>query len=79
MTEKKKKEEEKVNATIVDQSELEGRVAQLTQTAQNLANQLNQYMGLASQYEGTISAMTQRLQEKDNIIAQLNSRIQGGE
>ena len=58
------------------------RNANLTQTAQNLADQLNKNMVLISQYEGTIGAMTTRLQEKDNIIRQLQmqlQQLQGGE
>ena len=79
MTEKKTKKNE--NAELQEQvAMLSERNAQLTNTAQNLANQLNTYMGLASQYEGTIGGMTSRLQEKDNIISQLNSQLrQGGE
>ena len=77
-------ETKKKNGTKELEEQLAGlgeRNAQLTSTAQNLANQLNTYMGLASQYEGTINAMTQRLQEKDNIIGQLNSQLtqKGGE
>ncbi len=81
MSEKKKKADEKKE--VEEQMEMMAqRNANLTQTAQNLADQLNKNMVLISQYEGTIGAMTTRLQEKDNIIRQLQmqlQQLQGGE
>jgi hypothetical protein len=81
MSEKKKKVDEKKEQE--EQMEMMAqRNANLTQTAQNLADQLNKNMVLISQYEGTIGAMTARLQEKDNIIRQLQlqlQQLQGGE
>tara|TARA_R100001198_G_C5201285_1_gene190201 strand:+ start:102 stop:353 length:252 start_codon:yes stop_codon:yes gene_type:complete len=81
MSEKKKKVDEKKEQE--EQMEMMAqRNANLTQTAQNLADQLNKNMVLISQYEGTIGAMTTRLQEKDNIIRQLQmqlQQLQGGE
>ena len=78
----KKKEKKNENDEMQEQMQmLTQHNAQLQETAQNLANQLNTYMGISSQYERTIGAMTQRLQEKDNIIAQLNAQVRqtGGE
>ena len=81
MSEKKKKVDEKKE--VEEQMEMMAqRNANLTQTAQNLADQLNKNMGLVSQYEATIGAMTTRLQEKDSIIRQLQmqlQQLQGGE
>jgi uncharacterized protein YlxW (UPF0749 family) len=82
MSKKKENETKNENDEMQEQFQLlTERNAQLQSTAQNLANQLNTYMGLTSQYEGTIGVMSQRLQEKDNIIAQLNAQVRqtGGE
>ena len=86
MSEKEKKMTMKDMEAKVEQ--LEGNVHMLTernanamQTAQNLANQLNETLGATAQYERTIAVMSKRLTDKDNIIAQLQQQItqQGGE
>ena len=81
MSEKKKEKKNEIDEMREQMQMLMQNNAQLQETAQNLANQLNTYMGTASQYERTIGAMTLRLQEKDNIIAQLNAQVRqtGGE
>ena len=86
MSEKEKKMTMKDMEAKVEQ--LEGNVHMLTernsnamQTAQNLANQLNETLGATAQYERTIAVMSKRLTDKDNIIAQLQQQVtqQGGE
>jgi len=86
MSEKEKKMTMKEMEAKVEQ--LEGNVQMLTernsnamQTAQNLANQLNETLGATAQYERTIAVMSKRLTDKDNIIAQLQQQVtqQGGE
>lgn len=86
MSEKEKKMTMKDMEAKVEQ--LEGNVQMLTernsnamQTAQNLANQLNETLGATAQYERTIAVMSKRLTDKDNIIAQLQQQVtqQGGE
>ena len=86
MSEKEKKMTMKEMEARVEQ--LEGNVQMLTernanamQTAQNLANQLNETLGATAQYERTIAVMSKRLTDKDNIIAQLQQQVtqQGGE
>ena len=86
MSEKEKKMTMKDMEAKVEQ--LEGNVHMLTarnanamQTAQNLANQLNETLGATAQYERKIAVMSKRLTDKDNIIAQLQQQVtqQGGE
>ena len=79
MTEKKKTKNDELKELQVQNEGLTERNAQLMQTAQNLANQLNETLGATAQYERTIAVMSKRLSDKDNVIAQLNQQIQGGE
>lgn len=83
MSEKIKKKTVKEMEAMVE--ELEGnlqvlaeRNANAMQTAQNLANQLNDTLGATAQYERTIAVMSKRLSDKDNVIAQLQQQMQQG-
>jgi len=83
MSEKEKKKTVKEMEVMVE--ELEGnlqvlaeRNANAMQTAQNLANQLNETLGATAQYERTIAVMSKRLSDKDNVIAQLQQQMQQG-
>jgi len=86
MSEKEKKKTMKEMETTVEELQanlqlLTERNATAMQTAQNLANQLNETLGATAQYERTIAVMSKRLSDKDNIIAQLQQQLtqQGGE
>jgi len=64
--------------TKKDEDEAQEALAQLQQnamnlqgTAQNLANQLSQYMQLCKHYEQTINILTGRLQEQQRLVEQL--------
>ena len=83
MSDKEKKKTMKEMEAMVE--ELEGnlqvlaeRNANAMQTAQNLANQLNETLGATAQYERTIAVMSKRLSDKDNVIAQLQQQMQQG-
>tara|TARA_R100000005_G_scaffold47425_1_gene22676 strand:+ start:2918 stop:3181 length:264 start_codon:yes stop_codon:yes gene_type:complete len=83
MSEKEKKKtmkemEELVQQLQTDIGVLTERNANAMQTAQNLANQLNENLGALAQYERTIAVMSRRLSDKDNIIAQLQQQAQQG-
>ena len=83
MSEKEKKKtmkemEELVQQLQTDMGVLTERNANAMQTAQNLANQLNENLGALAQYERTIAVMSRRLSDKDNIIAQLQKPAQQG-
>ena len=81
MTKKKTdKEEENVNEKpsetelALEQMSLNNQ--QLQGTAQQLANQLQQYMALCSHYEQTINVLTGRVQELKSQVAQLQQTAQ---
>ena len=67
--------------TKKDEEEAQEALAQLGQnamnlqgTAQNLANQLSQYMQLCKHYEQTINILTGRLQEQQRLVEQLQQQ-----
>ena len=77
MTKGKKKKEETTKdeevrlqpeQTEVDVQALTQNALQLQQTAQNLANQLQQYIQLCKHYEQTINILTGRLQEQERLL-----------
>ena len=59
--------------TEVDVQALTQNALQLQQTAQSLANQLQQYMQLCKHYEQTINILTGRLQEQERLVQQLSA------
>lgn len=74
MSKKEKKQDEKND----NENELEEAMTQLTLnnqqlqgTAQQLANQLNQYIALCGHYEQTINVMSGRIQEMKQQISNL--------
>ena len=77
MTEKKttkkttKKDEEEAQTAL---AELQQNALNLQGTAQNLANQLQQYIALCRHYEQTINILTGRLQEQQRLVEQLNQQ-----
>ena len=77
MTEKKttkkttKKDEEEAQTAL---AELQQNALNLQGTAQNLANQLQQYIALCKHYEQTINILTGRLQEHQRLVEQLNQQ-----
>jgi len=78
MSEKKKTKNDEIEELQGQLASLTERNSQLMNTAQNLANQLNDNLGALAQYERTIAVMGKRLSDKDNIIAQLNQQTQQG-
>ena len=73
-----RKKEKKQNEKNDNENELEEAMAQLTLnnqqlqgTAQQLANQLNQYIALCGHYEQTINVMSGRIQEMKQQISNL--------
>ena len=78
MSEKKKTKNDEIEELQGQLAGLTERNSQLMNTAQNLANQLNDNLGVLAQYERTIAVMSKRLSDKDNIIAQLNQQTQNG-
>jgi len=81
----KKKAEKKEEAENVNEEPSETEMAmqqmslnnqQLQGTAQQLANQLQQYMALCSHYEQTINVLTGRVQELKGQVAAANAQNQ---
>ncbi len=66
-----KKDEEEAQAAL---AELQQNALNLQGTAQNLANQLSQYMQLCKHYEQTINILTGRLQEQQRLVEQLQQQ-----
>ena len=61
-----KKDEEEAQEAL---AQLQQNAMNLQGTAQNLANQLSQYMQLCKHYEQTINILTGRLQEQQRLVA----------
>ena len=72
----KKKEETKENELEQAMAQMQLNNQQLQGTAQNLANQMQQYMALCSHYEQTINVLTGRVQELKQTVASLQSQLQ---
>lgn len=62
-----KKDEEEAQEAL---AQLQQNAMNLQGTAQNLANQLSQYMQLCKHYEQTINILTGRLQEQQRLVEQ---------
>ena len=92
MTEKKKNKDEMMikienelkgvlaqnEKLLASTTELSTQSDNLINSANQLAAQLNNHMQLTSHYETTINILTGRIKEKDNVIAQLNQKMQQG-
>lgn len=65
-----KKDEEEAQEAL---AQLQQNAMNLQGTAQNLANQLSQYMQLCKHYEQTINILTGRLQEQERLVQQLSA------
>tara|TARA_R110002020_G_scaffold32427_3_gene99748 strand:+ start:5676 stop:5960 length:285 start_codon:yes stop_codon:yes gene_type:complete len=65
-----------IEKAVVDVEALTRNALQLQQTAQNLANQLQQYMQLCKHYEKTINILTGRLEEQERLVQQLSANAQ---
>lgn len=65
-----------IEKAVVDVEALTRNALQLQQTAQNLANQLQQYMQLTKHYEKTINILTGRLEEQERLVQQLSANAQ---
>tara|TARA_R110002020_G_scaffold106867_5_gene248454 strand:- start:927 stop:1214 length:288 start_codon:yes stop_codon:yes gene_type:complete len=63
---------------LVSTNELSVKVDNLVNTANQLATQLNSQIQLIAHYETTINILTGRIKEKDNMIVQLNKKMQKG-
>ena len=72
----KKEEEPQENELEQAMAQMQLNNQQLQGTAQNLANQLQQYMALCSHYEQTINVLTGRVQELKQSVASLQSQLQ---
>ena len=66
-----KKDEEEAQEAL---AQLQQNAMNLQGTAQNLANQLSQYMQLCKHYEQTINILTGRLQEQKRLVEQLQQQ-----
>ena len=66
-----KKDEEEAQEAL---AQLQQHAMNLQGTAQNLANQLSQYMQLCKHYEQTINILTGRLQEQQRLVEQLQQQ-----
>ena len=66
-----KKDEEEAQEAL---AQLQQNAMNLQGTAQNLANQLSQYMQLCKHYEQTINILTGRLQEQQRVVEQLQQQ-----
>ena len=75
MTKKKteKKDEKDELETAMQQMQVNNQ--QLQGTAQNLANQLQQYMALCSHYEQTINVLTGRVAELKQTVASVQAQV----
>tara|TARA_R110000751_G_scaffold54988_2_gene118039 strand:+ start:3154 stop:3411 length:258 start_codon:yes stop_codon:yes gene_type:complete len=83
MTDKKDKKgmtelKKEIEDLSISVEELTTNNSSLVNSANQLAGQLNSYMGLCSQYETTINLLSGRIKDKDNVIAQLNQKMQTG-
>lgn len=93
MTEKKRNNKDKMMTKIENEltealkqnenllastNELSVKVDNLVNTANQLATQLNSQIQLIAHYETTINILTGRIKEKDNMIVQLNKKMQKG-
>tara|TARA_R100000458_G_scaffold59850_1_gene72198 strand:- start:5800 stop:6045 length:246 start_codon:yes stop_codon:yes gene_type:complete len=75
-TEKKDENEKAEDETELAMQQMTANNQQLQGTAQNLANQLQQYMALCSHYEQTINVLTGRVQELKQQIGNLSQQGQ---
>ena len=71
-----KKDEEEAQEAL---AQLQQNAMNLQGTAQNLANQLSQYMQLCKHYEQTINILTGRLQEQQRLVEQLQRQQNASE
>ena len=78
MAKKNEKKEEETQENELEQAmaQMQLNNQQLQGTAQNLANQLQQYMALCSHYEQTINVLTGRVQELKQTVASLQNQLQ---
>ena len=78
MAKKNEKKEEETQENELEQAmaQMQLNNQQLQGTAQNLANQMQQYMALCSHYEQTINVLTGRVQELKQSVASLQSQVQ---
>ena len=78
MAKKNEKKEEETQENELEQAmaQMQLNNQQLQGTAQNLANQSQQYMALCSHYEQTINVLTGRVQELKQSVASLQSQVQ---
>jgi len=78
MAKKNEKKEEKTQESELEQAmtQMQLNNQQLQGTAQNLANQMQQYMALCSHYEQTINVLTGRVQELKQTVASLQTQLQ---
>ena len=77
MTKKKtEKKEDTKNELEIAMEQMQLNNQQLQGTAQNLANQMQQYMALCSHYEQTINVLTGRVAELKQTVASLQTQLQ---
>tara|TARA_R100000315_G_C5213378_1_gene127040 strand:+ start:765 stop:1007 length:243 start_codon:yes stop_codon:yes gene_type:complete len=78
MAKKNEKKEEETQENELEQAmaQMQLNNQQLQGTAQNLANQMQQYMALCSHYEQTINVLTGRVQELKQTVASLQNQLQ---
>lgn len=77
MTKKKTgKKEDTKNELEIAMEQMQLNNQQLQGTAQNLANQMQQYMALCSHYEQTINVLTGRVAELKQSVASLQTQLQ---
>ena len=75
MTKKKTEKKDEKDELEVAMQQMQVNNQQLQGTAQNLANQLQQYMALCSHYEQTINVLTGRVAELKQTVASVQAQL----
>jgi archaellum component FlaC len=75
MTKKKTEKKDEKDELEAAMQQMQVNNQQLQGTAQNLANQLQQYMALCSHYEQTINVLTGRVAELKQTVASVQAQL----
>ena len=75
MTKKKTEKKDEKDELEAAMQQMQMNNQQLQGTAQNLANQLQQYMALCSHYEQTINVLTGRVAELKQTVASVQAQL----
>jgi archaellum component FlaC len=75
MTKKKTEKKDEKDELEAAMQQMQVNNQQLQGTAQNLANQLQQYMALCSHYEQTINVLTGRVAKLKQTVASVQAQL----